>query len=107
MQIMTEWLGGFTSGLISCRLAFSNAILQLVLVRLVAAVVVLMFWHHVTHPNPQAQIVAVIAPGSPKDLYITRFHLNVISNVVPASKQSTHATAHTPAGVSQHRVRIF
>ena len=67
MEIMTEWLCGFTSDLISCRLAFSNAILQLVLVWLVAAMVVLIFWHHVTHPNPHAQIVAVIAQGSPKD----------------------------------------
>lgn len=85
MEIMTEWLRGFTSDLISCRFAFSNAILQLVLVRLVAVMVVLIFWHHVTHPNPQAHIVAVIAQGSPKDQ---------ISNVVPASKVPTQQLTH-------------
>ena len=111
MQILTEWLCGFTSGLISCRLAFSNAILQLVLVWLVAAMVVLIFWHHVTHPNHSKPTCtnscsySTRKPKGPKGhclvyFYITRFHLNVVSNVVPASKVPTQQLTHLLAWAS-------
>ena len=102
MQILTEWLCGFTSGLISCRFAFSNAILQLVLVWLVAAMVVLIFWHHVTHPNPQAQ-------GSPKDQKAILLHIFLYQGFIlmllamlfqPPSKVPTQQLTHLLAWAS-------